>query len=60
VPEEPLSADVLGSIAEIPAAVWNGLAPGHDGVVDNPFLDHRFLLALAMPPALGSAPCRCT
>jgi predicted N-acyltransferase len=46
VPEEPLSADVLSSIAEIPAAVWNGLAPGHGGVVDNPFLDHRFLLAL--------------
>lgn len=37
---------MLSSIAEIPAAVWNGLAPSHDGVVDNPFLDHRFLLAL--------------
>jgi hypothetical protein len=46
VPDGALSADVLSSIAEIPAAVWNGLAPGHDGVVDNPFLDHRFLLAL--------------
>jgi predicted N-acyltransferase len=46
VPEETLSADVLSSIAEIPAMVWNGLAPSHDGVVDNPFLDHRFLLAL--------------
>lgn len=46
MPEETLSADVLSSIAEIPAAVWNGLAPSHDGVVDNPFLDHRFLLAL--------------
>jgi predicted N-acyltransferase len=46
VPEETLSADVLSSIAEIPATVWNGLAPSHDGVVDNPFLDHRFLLAL--------------
>lgn len=46
MPEETLSADVLSSIAEIPAEVWNGLAPGHDGVVDNPFLDHRFLLAL--------------
>ncbi|WP_299638397.1 GNAT family N-acetyltransferase, partial [Devosia sp.] len=30
----------------MPAAVWNGLAPSHDGVVDNPFLDHAFLLAL--------------
>ncbi len=37
---------MLSSIAEIPAAVWNGLAPAHDGVVDNPFLDQRFLLAL--------------
>lgn len=46
MPEETLSADVLSSIAEIPAEVWNGLAPSHDGVVDNPFLDHRFLLAL--------------
>jgi predicted N-acyltransferase len=46
VPEETLSADVLSSIAGIPAAVWNGLAPSHDGVIDNPFLDHRFLLAL--------------
>jgi len=46
VPEETLSADVLSSIAEIPAEVWNGLAPQHDGIVDNPFLDHRFLLAL--------------
>lgn len=46
MPEETLSADVLSSIAEIPAEVWNGLAPQHDGIVDNPFLDHRFLLAL--------------
>jgi hypothetical protein len=46
VPEETLSANVLSSIAEIPAEVWNGLAPSHDGVVDNPFLDRRFLLAL--------------
>ncbi len=46
MPEETLSANVLSSIAEIPAEVWNGLAPSHDGVVDNPFLDRRFLLAL--------------
>lgn len=46
MPEATLSADVLSSIAEIPATVWNGLAPSHDGVVDNPFLDHAFLLAL--------------
>ena len=43
--DAPLSATVVGSVAEIPAAVWNGLAPGHDGVVDNPFLDHAFFLA---------------
>lgn len=46
MPEETLSANVLGSIAEVPAEVWNGLAPSHDGVVDNPFLDHAFLFAL--------------
>ncbi len=46
MPDAPLTANVVGSIAEIPAAVWNGLAPSHDGVVDNPFLDHAFFLAL--------------
>ncbi|MDC9826094.1 GNAT family N-acetyltransferase [Devosia sp. ZB163] len=46
MPDSPLSASIVGSIAEIPAEVWNGLAPSHDGVVDNPFLDHAFLLAL--------------
>ena len=45
MPDAPLSANVVSSVAEIPAAVWNGLAPSHDGVVDNPFLDHAFFLA---------------
>ena len=46
MPDAPLSANVIGSIAEIPARVWNGLAPRRNGVVDNPFLDHAFFLAL--------------
>ena len=45
MPDAPLSANVVSSVAEIPAAVWNGLTPSHDGVVDNPFLDHAFFLA---------------
>jgi len=34
------------STAAIPAAIWNGLVPSTAGVVDNPFLDHAFFLAL--------------
>ena len=45
MPEAVLSASVVSSAAEIPAAVWNGLAPSHAGVVDNPFVDHAFFLA---------------
>ena len=45
MPEAVLSASVVSSAAEIPAAVWNGLAPNHGGVVDNPFIDHAFFLA---------------
>nr|WP_244606530.1 GNAT family N-acetyltransferase [Arsenicitalea aurantiaca] len=30
----------------MPEETWNGLVPGRSGVPDNPFLDHRFLLAL--------------
>ncbi|HVW94048.1 MAG TPA: GNAT family N-acetyltransferase [Devosia sp.] len=30
----------------MPAAVWNGLLPATNGVVDNPFLDHAFFRAL--------------
>jgi predicted N-acyltransferase len=46
VPDQPLTARSVSSIADIPAAAWNRLAPGKDGIVDNPFLDHAFLLAL--------------
>jgi hypothetical protein len=45
VPDQPLSARTVSSIAEIPAEVWNALAPNHAGIVDNPFLDHAFFLA---------------
>lgn len=46
MPDAALTANVVNSVAEIPATVWNGLVPGHEGVVDNPFLDHAFFLAL--------------
>jgi predicted N-acyltransferase len=42
VPEAALSASIVNAAAEIPAAVWNGLAPSHAGIVDNPFIDHAF------------------
>ncbi len=45
MPDNSLSARSVSSIADIPAEVWNSLAPNHDGVVDNPFLDHAFFLA---------------
>ncbi|RYG97735.1 MAG: GNAT family N-acetyltransferase, partial [Alphaproteobacteria bacterium] len=45
MPEAILSASIVNSVAEIPAAVWNGLAPSHAAVVDNPFVDHAFFLA---------------
>ena len=45
MPDQPLTARTVSSIAEIPAAAWNGLAPSHGGRVDNPFLDHAFFLA---------------
>ncbi len=44
--EASVSAKIFSSAREIPAAVWNGLVPHTDGVVDNPFLDHAFFLAL--------------
>ena len=53
MPDQPLSARTVSSIAEIPAAVWNGLAPNHDGVVDNPFLDHAFFLAAEQSGSAG-------
>lgn len=39
-------ATIHPSTAGIPADVWNGLIPSHDGKPDNPFLDHAFFLAL--------------
>ena len=41
-----LTANIHPTTASIPAAVWNSLVPSTDGVVDNPFLDHAFFLAL--------------
>jgi predicted N-acyltransferase len=43
---DQLTATIHASTAEIPAETWNSLAPGTDGVPDNPFLDHTFWLAL--------------
>ncbi len=39
-------ATIHPSTASIPAALWNGLVPSHNGVADNPFLDHGFFRAL--------------
>lgn len=36
---------MVEAVADIPAAAWNSLVPGTDGVPDNPFLDHAFFLA---------------
>jgi predicted N-acyltransferase len=41
-----LTATVYASTASIPAATWNALVPGENGVPDSPFLDHAFFLAL--------------
>lgn len=46
MPTSPYKATIHPSTASIPAAVWNALAPSTGGVVDNPFLDHAFFLAL--------------
>lgn len=39
-------AIVHKATADIPAAVWNSLAPSTNGTPDNPFLNHAFFLAL--------------
>ncbi len=52
MPEQSLTASVVGATADIPASVWNGLVPSSGGKPDNPFLDHAFFLALE---ASGSA-----
>ena len=44
--ESGLTASVAGSVADIPAGVWNRLVPSTAGRPDNPFLDHAFFLAL--------------
>ena len=46
MPEESLRAAIHTSTGSIPAAVWNGLLPATNGVIDNPFLDHAFFRAL--------------
>jgi uncharacterized protein len=46
LPEESLSASIVGATSDIPAATWNSLVPSTAGRVDNPFLDHAFFLAL--------------
>ncbi len=46
MPPKELTATIHPSTAAIPAAEWNSLVPGTDGVPDNPFLDHAFFLAL--------------
>jgi len=46
VPSSAYKATIHPSTAGIPADVWNGLVPSTAGVVDNPFLDHAFFLAL--------------
>ena len=55
LPDNQLTATVHAATAEIPAETWNSLVPGHGGVPDNPFLDHRFFLALEQS---GSATAR--
>jgi len=46
VPDDSLRATIHATTAAIPADVWNALAPSTNGIVDNPFLDHAFFLAL--------------
>ena len=44
--EPSFTANIHPSTASISAEVWNGLVHSTHGVVDNPFLDHAFFLAL--------------
>ena len=46
VPPDTFTATIHPSTASIAADVWNSLAPGTNGVPDNPFLDHAFFRAL--------------
>lgn len=40
------AANIVSAVADIPASVWNGLVPGHNGQPDNPFLEHAFFESL--------------
>lgn len=44
--EAEFTARIVAATADIPAATWNALVPNTNGLVDNPFLDHAFFLAL--------------
>ncbi len=46
MPDETYSAEIVDSVAAIPAAAWDALLPGVNGVPDNPFVSHAFLAAL--------------
>ncbi|WP_349236042.1 GNAT family N-acetyltransferase [Devosia sp. FKR38] len=46
MPNSGYTASIHAATAAIPAAVWNSLVPSTQGMVDNPFLDHAFFLAL--------------
>jgi len=46
LPHSAYTATIHPTTAGIPANVWNSLVPSTDGKTDNPFLDHRFFLAL--------------
>ncbi|MBD8064702.1 N-acetyltransferase [Devosia sp. PTR5] len=46
MPSSSYTATIHPSTSSISAEVWNALAPSTGGVVDNPFLDHAFFLAL--------------
>jgi predicted N-acyltransferase len=51
VSEQPLSVEIVDSILEIPAEVWDRLLG--DGPDASPFLEHRFLAALERAGTLG-------
>jgi uncharacterized protein len=57
---EALTARVLNGMAEVPPAIWDGLANPPGGPV-NPFVSHAFLLALeqsgSATPRTGWKPC---
>jgi len=46
VPKTELSATIYSTTAAIDASLWNAMTPSTNNIPDNPFLDHRFFLAL--------------